>query len=177
MGPAIAQGPGPSTPSLPAGAIPGHLVMHAVDHYSDVPRLSNRPLYAWLVQFPAVCFTGALLSDLVYWKAPQFLWETFSVWLLALGCALAGLAGIVGLVCFLRDGRLRVAPLAWPHALLSLLAAVLSVFNAFVHSRDGYTAVVPEGLALSAIVVLLMIVVTWIGWARPIRVAHTGVSA
>jgi uncharacterized membrane protein len=87
---------------------------------------------------------------------------------------MAALAGIVGLACFFRDRRLRIAPLAWPHALTSLLAAVLSVVNAFVHSRDGYTAVVPDGLELSAVVVLLMIVVTWMGWTRPIRVVRAG---
>ena len=151
--------------------------MRADDPFHDIPRLANRPLYAFLVQFPAVCFTGTLLSDLVYWKAPQFLWETFSVWLLAAGCLLAALAGIVGLVGFLGDRRLRVAPLAWPHALVSLLVALLSVFNTFVHSRDGYTAVVPEGLMLSTIVVLLMLGVTWMGWARPARVTRAGVSA
>lgn len=151
--------------------------MRADDPLLDIPRLANRPFYATLVQFPAVCFTGAFLTDLVYWKAPDFLWETFSVWLLAVGCVLAALAGIVGLVNFCRDRALRLHPLAWPHALLSLLAAVLSVVNTFVHSRDGYTAVVPQGLMLSTIVVVLMAVVTWMGWPRAMRVAHVGASA
>ena len=57
--------------------------------------------------------------------------------------------------------------MAWPHALVSLAAALLSVVNAFVHSRDGYTAVVPEGLTLSAIVVVLMLIATLLGWNRP----------
>jgi uncharacterized membrane protein len=147
-----------------------------VDPIHDVPHLGNRPLYSFLVQFPAVCFTGALLTDLVYAQAPQFLWETFSIWLLAAGCLFAGLAGIVGLVHFLRDRRLRLAPLAWPHALVSLLVVVLSVIKAFIHSRDGYTAVVPEGLALSALVVVLMIAVAWMGWHRPVRVLRQGAT-
>jgi uncharacterized membrane protein len=40
---------------------------------------------------------------------------------------------------------------------------VLSLVNAFVHSRDGYTAVVPQGLILSGLVVLLLIVTGWLG--------------
>ena len=147
------------------------------DDASDVPRLSNRPLYALLVQFPAVCFTGALLADVVYWQAPQFLWETFSVWLLAIGCVLAAVTGLVGLVDFCRDRRLRTATLAWPHALASLLVALLSVVNTFVHSRDGYTAVVPDGLVLSTLVVMLMLVVTWMGWSRRSRVVQAGAHA
>lgn len=139
---------------------------------SDSPEipsihLSNRPLYALLVQFPAVCFVGTLLSDLAYLKTTWFVWETFSIWLLAAGCIVAGLAGIVGLVEFLSNRLVRAAPLAWPHALVSLAAAVLSVINAFVHSRDGYTAVVPQGLTLSIVVVVLMLVATVLGWTRP----------
>ncbi len=129
-------------------------------------RLSNRPLYALLVQFPVVCFVGTLLSDLAYVKTTWFVWETFSIWLLTAGCIFAGLAGIVGLVDFLSNRAIRGARLAWPHALVSLAAAVLSVLNAFVHSRDGYTAVVPEGLTLSAIVVVLMLIATVLGWNR-----------
>lgn len=139
-------------------------------------RLSARPLYAFLVQFPAVCFVGALLCDIAYWRTTLYTWETFSVWLLAAGCVMAGLAGIVGLFEFVRDRRLRAWRLAWPHALMTLLALALAIANAFVHSRDGYTAVVPEGLALSIVVVVLMFVVTVMGWSpsrtvSPVRVA------
>jgi uncharacterized membrane protein len=34
---------------------------------------------------------------------------------------------------------------------------LIALFNAFVHSRDGYTAVVPTGLMLSALVVAVLI--------------------
>lgn len=145
------------------------VVTSAVSDASELYRvhLSNRPLYALLVQFPAVCFVGTLLSDLAYLKTTWFVWETFSIWLLAAGCIVAGFAGLVGLVEFLSNRLIRTAHLAWPHALVSLVAAALSVINAFVHSRDGYTAVVPEGLTLSIIVVVLMLVATVLGWTRP----------
>ncbi len=148
-----------------------------IDVIASPVRLRDRPLYAFLVQFPAVCFVGALVSDIAYWRTASFLWETFSVWLLAAGCLMAAVAGVVGLFEFLGNRRIRLAPLAWPHALLSLLAAVLSVINAFVHSRDGYTAVVPDGLTLSVIVVLLMLAVSWLGWAAPPVVVRSGVAA
>jgi uncharacterized membrane protein len=140
-------------------------------------HLSNRPLYAFLVQFPAVLFAATLVSDIAYWKTKLFMWENFSIWLLAAGCVLAGLAGIVGLIDFLSDRQVRMARLAWPHALLSLAAAVLSVFNAFVHSRDGYTAVVPDGLTLSAIVVVLMLLATAMGWSHGNRRNRVVVAA
>jgi uncharacterized membrane protein len=138
--------------------------------------LSNRPVYALLVQFPVVCFIGALVTDVAYLQTELYLWETFSVWLLAAGCVMAGLAGLAALFSFISDPRVRAAPLAWPHALTSLIAALLSIVNAFVHSRDGYTAVVPTGLTLSAIVVVLMLAATWMGWQRPQPTTSIGVA-
>lgn len=139
-------------------------------------QLSNRPLYSMLVQFPAVCFVGTLLTDVAYWRTQLFMWENFSVWILAAGCVLAGVTGIVGLITFVGDRRVRMAPRALPHALASLAAALLSVANVFVHSRDGYTAVVPTGLTLSCIVVVLMLLVTWMGWNRPQLISSNGVA-
>ena len=43
------------------------------------------------------------------------------------------------------------------------LVIVLSVINVFVHSRDGYTAVVPTGIVLSGLVVLIMMITGWMG--------------
>jgi uncharacterized membrane protein len=148
-----------------------------IDIPTGSPRLSDAPTYSLLVQFPAVCFVGTLLTDLAYARTLNGQWETFSVWLLTAGCVMAGVAGVVGLFSLFRLRRGRPWSLRWPHALLSLLAAVLSVVNAFVHSRDGYTAVVPEGLALSVVVVLLMIAVAWMGRAPNRAVSRVGVQA
>lgn len=139
--------------------------------------LNRRPAYSMLVQFPVVCFVGALCTDVAYARTKLNLWESFSVWLLAAGCVLAGLAGIVALFIFLRDRRVRAAPYAWPYALTSLAAALLAVVNAFVHSRDGYTAVVPTGLTMSVIVVVLMLVATFFGWNAAARTAVMGSAA
>jgi uncharacterized membrane protein len=40
---------------------------------------------------------------------------------------------------------------------------LLSLINAFVHSRDGYTAVVPTGLMLSGLVVVVLLLTAWVG--------------
>jgi uncharacterized membrane protein len=49
------------------------------------------------------------------------------------------------------------------HGGLNGLAMILSLFNVLVHSRDGYTSVVPTGLILSGLVVLILIVTGWLG--------------
>jgi uncharacterized membrane protein len=129
------------------------------------------------VQFPAVCFVGALVTDIAYWRSAIFIWETFSIWLLTAGCIMAGFAGVAGLLTWIRQRHVRTRPHAVLHIVVSLAALFLSIVNAFVHSRDGYTAVVPQGLTLSAVVVLLMALATWLGWPRLTHIhtnTHTG---
>jgi uncharacterized membrane protein len=62
----------------------------------------------------------------------------------------------------------------WPHAVGYALAVLLSLLNAFVHSRDGYTAVVPTGLALSGLVVVILLIT---GWAGRALIARRGEGA
>jgi uncharacterized membrane protein len=128
--------------------------------------LASQPVYAALVQFPAVCFIGALITDIAYWRSTMFIWETFSIWLLTAGCIMGGLTAIAGLITWFSHRHVRVLRFAALHVVTSIVVLVLSIVNAFVHSRDGYTAVVPLGLTLSAIVVVLMLLSTWLGWPR-----------
>lgn len=122
-----------------------------------------------LVPFPIVCFVGAFVTDLVYWRAPDPMWETFSVWLITAGLVMSGFAAIAGLIDFAGDRKIRALTPAWPHVLGNALAIVLSLINAFVHSRDGYTAVVPTGLILSGLVVAILLVTGWLGWEMVYR--------
>jgi uncharacterized membrane protein len=123
----------------------------------------GRPMHKMPVWFSAAYFTGALITDLVYWHMPDVLWERFSIWLIVAGLVMAGL-GIVTYVIDLAVGR-RVDMPVWPHVVGYALAVLLSVINAFVHSRDGYTAVVPTGLMLSGLVVAILILTAWVGMA------------
>jgi uncharacterized membrane protein len=113
-----------------------------------------------LVPFPIACFTGALITDLVYWQTFDVMWERFSAWLITVGLILAALAAIAGVIDLLRSKRIRRH--SWPHAVGYVLAVLVSLINILVHSRDGYTAVVPTGLALSALVVVILLVTGWL---------------
>jgi uncharacterized membrane protein len=123
----------------------------------------GRPLHKILVSFSAAYFAGALVTDLVYWQIPDVLWERFSIWLIAAGLVMAGLAAIA-YVIDLAGGRQIETP-AWPGVVGYALAALLSTINAFVHSRDGYTAVVPTGLMLSGLVIAVLLLTAWVGMA------------
>ena len=139
------------------------------DYPRSTIRVAGPSYYAALVQFPVVCFFGALVTDLAYWRTAEFMWETFSVWLIAAGLFMAGFALIAGLVDLVRRRRVRLAAFSGIQIAGHVLAVLLSLLNVFVHSRDGYTAVVPQGLLLSALVVLILLVTGWVGTARLYR--------
>jgi uncharacterized membrane protein len=128
-----------------------------------------------LVPIPIACFVGTFATDLAYWSTANMQWAVISSWLLTVGLIVALFAVIAGLIDFLGDRRIRDLRAVWIHAGGNALALILSIFNAFVHSRDGYTSVVPTGLILSALVVLILLVTGWEGWAMVYR-HHVGVS-
>jgi uncharacterized membrane protein len=133
---------------------------HATD-LQPTASFGGRPMYALLASFSIACFVGAFVMDIVYWRSMSFMWVTFSVWLLAAGLVAAALAVVTGTIAFIVDRRVRMLGPTRTQVLTYVLVIVLSLFNAFVHSRDGYTAVVPTGIVLSAVVVLLAMIAGW----------------
>lgn len=133
----------------------------------DTYRASWRPvaiaghrLYTALLPIPILCFIGALITDLAYTKSPQMMWIDFSSWLLLAGLVGGGLAGVVLIVELFRARRSRTRALT-AHFVLLLAAWVTELFNSFVHTRDGWTAVVPAGLTLSVVAVILSLLAGW----------------
>jgi uncharacterized membrane protein len=135
--------------------------MHA--NPSSVARMAGHPLHPIFVPFPIAFFAAALVTDLVYWRTASMMWETASVWLITAGLIMGGFAAVAGAIDFLGNRQIRGLSPGWPHALGNTLALILALINVFVHSRDGYTSVVPEGLILSALVVMIMAITGWLG--------------
>jgi uncharacterized membrane protein len=125
--------------------------------------IAGHPLHPLLVPIPIACFVGALLTDVVYWRTAGMQWANMSAWLLSVGLVVALFAVIAGAIDFLGDRRVRSFPAAWIHGAGSGVALLLEIANAFVHSRDAYTSVVPDGLALSVVSVGIFAVTAWLG--------------
>jgi uncharacterized membrane protein len=140
-----------------------------------IASVAAHPIHPMLVPFPIACFFGAFVTDLVYWHTAAVQWETFSVWLLSAGMVIAGFAVLAGLIDVIGNRHIRALRPAWFHVLGNAIALILALINAFVHSRDGYTAVIPTGLILSTLVVLILIFTAWNGWSMVYR-NGTGVS-
>jgi uncharacterized membrane protein len=128
---------------------------------TDMP-IGRQPIHPIPVSFSVACFSGAFVTDFVYWQTADVMWETFSDWLITAGLILAAFAIIAFVIDFVGGKQIRT--LAWPFAVGYVLAVLLSLINAFVHSRDGYTAVVPTGLTLSGLVLVILLFTSRVGW-------------
>jgi uncharacterized membrane protein len=124
--------------------------------------IAGHPIYSMLLPVPIVCFTGAVITDLAYRDTAQMLWQDFSIWLITAGLLVGGLAALVLLIEFLSAGPVRRSVSGRVHLLLFYTALIVELFNAFIHSRDGWTAVVPTGLTLSIVGTLLILVSGWL---------------
>jgi uncharacterized membrane protein len=131
---------------------------------ASIARVAMHPIHPMLVPFPVACFVGALLTDIAYWRTAEMMWADFSAWLLFAGLAMGVLAAVVGLIDFLSNRLIRRLVPAWYHMIGNVVVMLLALFNAFVHSRDAWTSVVPTGLVLSTLTVLLMLFTGWQGW-------------
>jgi uncharacterized membrane protein len=123
----------------------------------------GQPIHKMLVSFSAAYFTGALVTDFVYWQMPDVMWERFSIWLIIAGLVLAGFATVAYVIDLVTHRQIDRPTL--PRMVGYVIAVLLSLINAFVHSRDGYTAVVPLGLTLSGLVVIVLLLTVRVGTA------------
>jgi uncharacterized membrane protein len=122
-----------------------------------------------LAQFPNVCFTLTLLTDIAYWRTSHLMWQHFSSWLLLAGLVFGAFALIAGLIDFLFRPTVRAPAPAWPHAIGGVIVLALAFLNSLVHASDGWIAVVPWGLVLSAVTVIVMVATDWLGRALVFR--------
>ena len=126
--------------------------------YSD-STIDRPTVRSVLLSFPIACFTLALMTDLAYWATANLLWQNFSAWLLFAGLVGGGLAVLAWIVRQVLS-RDRVV---WAPAIVNPLVLAAAFVNSLVHAGDGWTGVVPWGIALSAVTVLLMLVSAILG--------------
>jgi uncharacterized membrane protein len=131
--------------------------------------IADHPLHAMLVPIPITCFAAALVTDVVYWRTAAMPWANTSAWLLLIGLLVSVVAVAAGLIDFLGDPAVRALRAARIHVTGNVAVLLLATLNLFIHSRDAYTSVVPTGLALSALVVLILMVTGWNGWTMVYR--------
>ncbi|MCE4223109.1 hypothetical protein HCU64_05050 [Methylobacterium sp. C25] len=121
----------------------------------------RRPLHPFFVGLGGALLMAALVTDYMYSSNALMQWANFSAWLITGGLVLALIAAVVLVLDFILG---RAGPISWPDFALLAVAAILSIVNVFIHTRDGWTSVVPSGITLSAIVTALLLVAGLRGW-------------
>ncbi|WLI75059.1 hypothetical protein Q5705_10585 [Kosakonia sp. H02] len=124
--------------------------------YSGQSRVAVA-LYELLNPIPLGFFVAAWIFDILYLKSFQIMWTDAASWLIAIGLVIATVPRLISLVQVCFTQRHLATPAVKIHFWLWLVAVVLAIVNAFVHSRDAY-AVVPLGVILSTIVVVLLLI-------------------
>jgi uncharacterized membrane protein len=110
----------------------------------------------------AVLLIAAFITDYTYYTTALWQWANFSAWLITAGLIVMLVAVLSLMIDFAtgRAGRLNTASI-----ILVTAAALLSLVNAFVHSRDAWTSVVPQGILLSAVSTILLVIAGARGWS------------
>ena len=108
-----------------------------------------------------VLLIAAFGTDYIYYTTAVWQWANFSAWLITAGLIVMLAAVLLLLIDFAtgRAGRLNMRSF-----ILVAVAALLSLVNAFVHSRDAWTSVVPQGILLSAVSTILLLIAGARGW-------------
>ena len=127
------------------------------------PHRPIHPLHAILLAFPFPLFLGALLSDFAYARSFHVQWSNFAAWLNAGALLVGAFAVFWALVDLFRSGTAGRRHAAIYFVVLLAMWG-LGLVNAFVHGKDAF-AIMPEALYLSAIVALLALVASWMGYA------------
>ena len=91
--------------------------------------IAGQPLRPLLASFPTVCFTGALVNDIVYANTAAMQWANFSTWLLTAGLVIGGLAIVAELVDFFGDARVRHIPAATLHGIGAVAVMVVALVS------------------------------------------------
>ena len=129
---------------------------------ADRPARAIHPFHAFLLAGTIPPFVGGLLSDVAYARTYEIQWSNFAAWLIAGGMVFTGFALLWALLGLLGpDGRRRRRLV---YLLVLAATFVLGFINSFVHAKDAW-ATMPDGLVLSAIVTVLALIATWMGFS------------
>lgn len=125
--------------------------------------VAGHPLHPAIVTMPIGLLVAALGSDIGYWLTNDPFWAKASIWLIGVGFASGILAGITGMLDFLKIKRVRDRSAGWLHMGGNIVAMVLTLINWLLRLGDPNAAILPWGLTLSVIVATLLGITGWFG--------------
>jgi uncharacterized membrane protein len=124
--------------------------------------IKGHPIHPMLVPFPIVLFLAALATDIAFVVDGSPVWAQASTWLLGAGIVGAALAAIAGFADFFGNSGIRELRDAWLHMFANLTAVVIELINFALRLANERIAG-SVGLALSAVVALILLFSGWKG--------------
>lgn len=135
-------------------------------HEREAGAYAAMPGLTTLTHFSAAFFTLTLLTDFFYTQTMLVMWQDFSSWLLFFGLIAGGLAVVLWLIGLVMR---RIRP-AWGGVVLQAVVLAMAFVNSLIHAGDGWMAIVPWGIGVSAVTCLLMLIAAFLN-RRATRVA------
>ena len=143
-----------------------------MNSYVAPPRsVAANAVYGLLNPIPFGFFVAALVFDIVYARTAVVMWGKGAAWLIVFGLLFAIVPRVINLVQVWITSRRTATRAAQIDFWLHLVAIVLAIFNAFVHSRDAY-GIVPASVWLSVFTVLLLAIAHILMAVRPAAVVE-----
>ncbi|AWH30855.1 MULTISPECIES: DUF2231 domain-containing protein [Stenotrophomonas] len=125
-----------------------------VNPVAQAHRGPGTTLFSLLNPIPFGFFVAALIFDILYLNTAEVMWGKSAAWLITFGLLIAIIPRLINLFAVWRRNGTATG-VDRVDFVLNLLAIVLAIWNAFVHSRDAYAVAVP-GTVLSALTVALI---------------------
>jgi uncharacterized membrane protein len=125
--------------------------------------IAGHPIHPILVIFPVAFLSGAAGADIGYWLTEDFFWARAAIWLIGLGGLSGILAGLIGMVDFIRVPRVRKRTAGWAHMVINIAALVLTFINLGLRLGNPIANIIPTGIIISSIVATLLAVGGWYG--------------
>jgi uncharacterized membrane protein len=99
---------------------------------SGVPstvNIAGHPLHPPMVVFPVALLVGAAATDIAYWFTKDLFWARGSFWLIVGGLLTGIVAALIGLMDFIKIGRVRKHTAGWAHMYANVTSLVLTAIN------------------------------------------------
>lgn len=126
--------------------------------------IAGHPIHPMLIPFPIALLAAALVVDVLYLFYGNETLAQVALWLVGAGLATGLLAMVFGAVDFFLIGRARRSRAGRIHAIGNGVVLALAAVNLGVRLLLGVEeSVVPYGIALSAVVAVLLVITGWYG--------------
>ncbi|WP_298724703.1 DUF2231 domain-containing protein [uncultured Ferrovibrio sp.] len=130
---------------------------------SSTVAVAGHPIHAMLVVFPIALVLGTLACDVFYWWSADPFWARVALWAAGSGFWLGLLAALAGLAELLLVRGIRIRVASWSHAVAAMMLLSIAGLNWGWRLHDAEAAILPVGLALSALGSFFVALAGWHG--------------